>query len=496
MAASIPASAIVNVVPNVLSAGGSALDLVGLILTTNTQLPYGQVYRFSSADDVASYFGALSTEAGLAAVYFAGYSNSTIKPASLLFSLYANVPLASYVRGGSMAGVSLATLQMLTGTLSVTVNGTVKTSSAISLATASSFSAAAAIINAAFTAPGFTVSYDAVSGAFVLTNATSGNVSTLTVSTGSLATGLNLTTATGAVVSPGTDLTTPAYALDLVVSQTQDFVSFTTAWKPSASDMLAFASWTNTHADRYLYAMWDTDTAALNNGDTSSVGSQITIANYSGTAPIYAPINQGKAAAFLMGAIASIDFQATNGRITTAFKSGSLSVDVSNRLLASNLEANGYNYYGAYATANQPFAFFYPGQISGKFTWIDSWINQVWLNNGFQLALMDLLTGIGSVPYNADGYAQIEQALSGQIEAAVSFGAIRVGVPLSAVQAVEINTAAGLKVSDVIEQRGWYIKVGNASPTVRAARGSPPVMVWYSDGSSIQRITVASVLVQ
>lgn len=496
MAASIPASAIVNVVPNVLSAGGSALDLIGLILTTNQQLPYGQVYSFSSADDVASYFGALSTEAGLAAVYFSGYTNSTIKPAALLFSLYANIPLASFVRGGNMARVSLASLQALSGTLMVTVNGTVKTSSAINLATANSFSAAAAIINAAFTSPGFTVTYDAVSGAFVLTNATTGAASTLSVSTSSLATGLNLTPATGAIVSPGADLTPPSVALDLVVAQTQDFVSFMTAWKPTTSDMLAFAAWTNTHADRYLYAMWDTDTAALNTGDTASVGSQITLSNYSGTAPIYAPINQGKAAAFLMGAIASIDFQATNGRITTAFKSGALSVDVSNRSLASNLEANGYNFYATYATANQPFTFFYPGQVSGKFTWIDSWVNQVWLNNGFQLALMDLLTGIGSVPYNADGYAQIEQALSGQIEAAVSFGAIRVGVPLSAVQAVEVNTAAGLKVSDVIEQRGWYIKVGNASPQVRAARGSPPVMVWYADGNSIQRITVASVLVQ
>jgi hypothetical protein len=469
---------------------------VGLILTNNTQIPIGRIGRFSSATDVASYFGALSTEAGLATTYFGGYSNSTIKPASLLFAQYPTAAVPAYLRSGNVSALTIAQLQALSGTLTITTGGTAKTSSAINLSTASSFSNAATMIAAAFTSPGFTVSYDAVSGGFVFTNTATGAASTITAATGTLATGLALTAATGAVVSPGADAATPSAALDGVIAQTQDFVSFMTAWKPSAGDMLGFASWTNTHSDRYLYAMWDNDVAAINSGDTSTVGAQITLANYSGTAPIYAPINGATAAAFLMGMIASIDFQAVGGRITTAFKAGSLPADVSNSVIASNLTANGYNYYGAYATANQAFTFFYPGQISGKFDWIDSWINQVWMNNGFQLALMNLMTGIGSVPYNAEGYAQIEEALSGQIQAAVNFGAIRVGVPLSATQAVAVNTAAGRKVSDVIEQRGWYVRVADASPQVRAARGSPPVLVWYSDGQSIQRITVASVLVQ
>lgn len=496
MGASIPASAIVNIIPNVLSAGGSALDLVGLILTNSTRTPIGTVARFTSAADVATYFGPLSTEATLASVYFAGYDNSTIKPASVLFSQYPTAAVGAYLRGGNVSAFTLAQLQALTGVLTITVSGTAKTSSTINLSTATSFSNAATIIAAAITSPGFAVTYDSVSGGFLFTNTATGASSTISVASGSLAAGLYLTSATGAVTSQGADVAVPGTAMDGVIAQTQDFVSFMTAWKPSSADMLAFAAWTNTHADRYLYALWDDDAAATNSGDTASVGSQIKALGYSGIAPIYAPLNQASASAFLMGAIASINFQATNGRITTAFKSGQLVAGVTNRTIASNLEANGYNYYGAFATANQPFSFFYPGQISGKFAWIDSWVDQVWINNGFQLALMNLLTGVGSVPFNADGYAQIEEALSGQIQAALNFGAIRTGVKLSAVQAVQVNTAAGRRVSDVIEQRGWYVRVADASPQVRAARGSPPVSVWYTDGSSIQRITIASVLVQ
>ena len=71
--------------------------------------------------------------------------------------------------------------------------------------------------------------------------------------------------------------------------------------------------------------------------------------------------------------------------------------------IAAQLEANGYNYYGNWATANDAFSFFYPGSVTGGFLWIDSYVDQIWLNNAFQLALMTLLTQTKSIPYNAYG---------------------------------------------------------------------------------------------
>lgn len=59
-----------------------------------------------------------------------------------------------------------------------------------------------------------------------------------------------------------------------------------------------------------------------------------------------------------------------------------------------------------------------------------------------------------------------------------------------------MNLAAGTKIDDVLSQAGWYLQVLPASPQVRAARGSPPITLWYTDGGSIQQINIASIDVQ
>ena len=70
----IPFSQVVNVVPSVLSAGGIAVDLNGLMLTQNAYAPAGTILQFASAANVATYFGSTSTAASLASIYFNGYS--------------------------------------------------------------------------------------------------------------------------------------------------------------------------------------------------------------------------------------------------------------------------------------------------------------------------------------------------------------------------------------------------------------------------------------
>jgi len=569
MVASIPASAIVDINPNVISAGGSGLDLVGLVLTNSTRPPVGSVLRFSSSIDVSTYFGPLSTEASLAAIYFAGYDGADITPAAMLFVQYPAAAVPAYLRGGNLSGLTLAQLQAITpGTITLTIDGRTITSGTINLASASSFSNAATIIqtaladkdaaftgviavttgiltasavtgtiavgqtvtggttpagtvitaflsgtpggagtyqtnivtavaSTAMTAGNTTVAYDTVSGGFVITAGTPGATGAIGYASSATATSLALTAATGAVTSQGAAAGVPATAMTAVTDTTQDFASFMTAFEPSTADKVAFAAWVDGQDNRFLYAMYSSNIAATIVPDTTTAVATIRALNYSGTAPIYDATNGASIAAFLMGAVASIDFERQEGRITAAFRAGSgLIAGVTNQSIASALRTNGYNFYGAYATANDRFTFFYPGSIVGEFSWIDSYVNQVWLNNALQLQLMNLVTSVGSIPYNADGYALIEAAMSDPVQAAVNFGAIRPGVTLTTLQALQVNTAAGRKVSDVIEQRGWYIRVAPASAAVRAARTSPPINLWYTDGGSIQQITVSSVLVQ
>lgn len=572
----IPASAIVSVEPNVLAAGGSALDLNGLFLTTNAQVPLGSVQTFPDAAGVSDYFGASSTEKTMADIYFAGFDGSTAKPGAMLFAQYNTAAVGAYLRGAELT-LTLAQVQALNLALSVTIDSVVK-SATINLSAATSLSNAGSLIGLALgihgpqvasvtgaistttltvsavgsgtlavgsvltgtgvtagtyiTALGsgtggtgtYTVSasqtagsttitgfapgctYDSVSGAFVIVSGTTGASSTITYGSGALATSLSLTAATGAVLSQGAITAVPGTFMDALILVTQDWASFMTMFNPDASgnaNKLLFAAWTSAQNERYAFVCWDNDPLPALSAPASCLGALIEAASYSGTCLIgedaadASDTNLTNVAAFVCGYVAALDFERLNGRATAAFRAqDGIIATVTNETSAANLIANGYNFYGAYATANQGFTFFYDGQVSGDFNWLDSYVNQIWLNNSFQLALMELLTNALSIPYNPAGYARIEASLNDPIAAGLNFGAIDPGVTLSSAQIAAVNSAAGIDVASTLSTRGWALVIQDASPTVRAARGSPPTTFFYVDGGAIQQINLESVAVQ
>lgn len=357
------------------------------------------------------------------------------------------------------------------------------------------------------------VTYDSLASSFLITSGITGAPSTAAYATGTLAAPLFLTLATGAVLSQGAAATTPAAFMNAVIAQNQNWVSFTTDFDPDGgsgnTQKIAFAAWNNSVPEQFMYVMWDEDiTPTITSPAVASAGYIVNNLEYEGIAPIWEPTNLDHAA-FLMGMVASIDFAATNGRITTKFRTqAGIVPGVTDEATAVNLSANGYNCVGAVATASQQFIYFRNNQISGQFKWIDSYINQIWLNSAFQTTLLSLLTGVGSIPYNPVGYSMIEAVLTGgadtpvqlppasPVAAALNFGAIRPNVPLSALQAVEVNTAAGLKIDGILSTRGWYLQVLPPTAQVRAARGTPICNFWYTDGQSVQQITMASIEVE
>lgn len=664
----IPASQVVRILPQVLSAGGDPLAFNGLFLTLNPRVPTiqtaqgiasGTVLSFpNDGSSVSTYFSPSAAEVNAANVYFLGFDTSTKKPETVLFARYPATVIAAFLRGGPVNTLTLDQIKALTGTLTVVMDGYTHTASSLNLSGATSYSAAAALIQAGLNAsqpvaasvtgsiaattasvtgsiagnaltvtavasgvlvpgailsgtsvaagtqvstqlsgtPGgvgtyavsasqvvpsttivvaygtltvtavasgalsigqtlsgsgittgtqvtglgtgvgltgtyfvspsqtvtsttvtasatpITVGFDSISGGFLVTSGIAGTPSTGAYATGSLADALFLTQATGAVLSQGSDAMTPGAFMTALIQITQNWVGFTTLFDPDGglpgvnTQKMLFATWNNAQNNRFAYVPWDRDAApTVTVPATTSLGYLLQTTGLSGTAPVWEPSNQ-HAAAFVLGCIASIDFGALNGRITFAFKSqAGLLAGVSNATIAANLAGspqvagsygNGYNFYGAYATANQGFVFLNRGTVSGRFQWLDSYVNQIWINNQLQLAFMQLLTTVNSIPYNLDGYAMMEAAALDPITQAVSFGAIRTGVSLSRLQKAELKTAAGLDIGDTLTQRGWYLQILDAAPQVRQGRASPPSKLWYMDGESVQAITLASVLVQ
>lgn len=570
----IPVSQIVGVIPSVLGVGGTALNLNGLFLTQNTRVPIGQILQFSDAADVSSYFGPLTQEAALGTIYFNGFDNSTAKPGTLYFYQYAANPVGAYLRGGSLATMTLSGLQALNGTLSVTIDGVVKSGS-VNFAGATSFSNAAQQISAVLNIPGagsvanFTatiagtvmtvdtvtsgtlsvnqlvsgtsvaigtyivsegtgtgttgtynlsqtntvssaeamtatppgVTYDSQSAAFVVASASTGTASTITYGTGGVASSLLLTAATGAVLSPGAEATTPTAAMAAILDITQNWATFLTLWEPADNDKISFGTWTAQQLNRYVYLMVDTNAQNITSAGPSTAAASIIASADSGVCLIYEDptidTTGEEIAAFVSGAIASIDFTATNGRTNLSFRSQSgLAPQIKSGSSATNLMANSFNFYGNYTDADEAFTFFYPGTILGDFKWIDSYVNQIWLNSALQSALINLLVSVFSLPYNQQGYSMIEASLLDPINAAVNFGAIRPGITLSQAQIAEVNSAAGRKIDDVLSAQGWYLLIQNASAATRALKQSPPMKLWYMDGEDIQMLQLGSIEVQ
>ncbi len=571
MTASIPASQLAQVIPGVLSAGGNPLALNAVYLTSDPSIPYDTVQGFASATDVSDWFGPAAPETILANVYFAGFTNCTVLPGMLWFAQFNTAAIGAYLRGGSVAALTLAELQALSGTITITINGSVNVSAAINLSAATSFTNAAALIqtglqsstaifsgtgsqaagvvtisatasgslaigdtlagagvepgsvitsfgtytvlagtgtvnvstsgtvsSASVTVAGIgTCTYDTLRDAFVISSPTTGASSTIGFATAdSLTTGLNLTAATGAVTSQGAAANTPAGVMAQVVANEQNWATFMTVTEQSLSNKEAFAAWVQTTNQRYLYVCQDSDATPTTSPDaTGSFGNIVNAADDTGVMPVYDISGTGVIAAFQTAIAASINFNQENGRTTAAFRGQSgLVAQVTNQTTYDNLVANGYNCYAAFATANEQFVQNQPGQISGPFKWFDTYIDQIFLNSQFQLALMTLLASVPAVPYVTRGYNLIRAALLTPINQALNFGSIVSGVQLSSEQSAILNNAVNdPSATATIQNTGWYLQILDPGAIVRGNRGTPVINFYYTDGGSVQQISMSSI---
>lgn len=361
-----------------------------------------------------------------------------------------------------------------------------------------------------------TVTYDSLRKAFVIESPTTGATSTIAYATGTLSPDIFLTQATGAVLSQGAAAATVPGTLNALVDSTQNWVTFTFVSDPDGgvnppTNKLAAALWVAQNSpagqERFLYVEWDAVTAddTSNPPNGNSFGYLLEQAGYSGTMPNY-DLTAGQKAAFVMGALASVDTTVTGGRITLAYKSqAGLVPDVTSASVAAALAGtpsqgvgygqggNFYNFYGSFATANQAFQFLQAGSMPGPWLWVDPYFNQILMNADFQLALATLETQVKSLPYNTPGTNLLRSTLQVPIQKYVNFGAIQPGVQLSASQAQQVNAAAGLKIDGVLSTVGYYLQILPASAQVRGLRGSPPMKFWYTDGGSIQSLLLATI---
>lgn len=279
--------------------------------------------------------------------------------------------------------------------------------------------------------------------------------------------------------------------MSAIVSETRNFVTFTTIDEMQEEAVLNLGQWANASDDEYLYVGWTTAEWTLNPDDTNDPASVLKDNTVDRSCIVYGPMTY---AAFIMGTAASIDYARANGAITFAFKRQSgLAAFVTNETDSNTLDAKNCNYMGKFATRNAEFTMLYKGVMSASdYGFIDPYLNAVWLNNRIQVACMDGLAMSNRVGYDTQGYTTIRAWLADPIEAALNNGVISPGVSLSNAQKNQLLVEAGEDIAPDIERDGYYLQILDPGSSVRAQRGTPVINLWYAYSGAIHSIEIAS----
>lgn len=484
MLPSISASQIVTVNPAVISAGGDALALNAVVFTTSPPYAFKQYF---SASEVLNDFGESSDAYKYAQVYFNGITDATKTPESLFISKYNTANVSARLVGATLKSMTLTQLKALSGSLSVSIDGVVKAAASISLSTATSFSDAAAKISTALSA---TVIFNTQIQAFEVRSTTTGATSTLDYATGTLAPLIGLTQATGALLDNVTTIDTATSAMTRVTGNTLDFstISYTTEFTRTWWETMA--QWVTAQNHRYWFPVYGKEATALIAGSTANFASWVKENAIADITPLYGTIQH---AALAAGYAAGLDFTALNGRTTLDFRTQSgLAASVTDDNNAKALEANGYMFYGAYATAKERFVFFRNSVVSGDFKWADTYLNQVYFNSQLQLAQLSMLVATKSISYNTAGKSIVRAWCQDPIDEMLNFGGIQKNITLSSSQKIQINTIAGFDAATQVFSNGYALVIQDATAAIREARGSFPMSLFYTDGGSLHTINLTS----
>ena len=479
----IPASQLVDITPRVISGGLSGLAFVGTFLSKNASLPAATAVPFYSQSAVGDYFGTSSDEYKLAVNYFLADSASSAKPDVLWFYRKIDEDATAFVRGNAPA--ALQTLQEVTnGGFVIKINGTDQTVDSLDISALTSYSAIASQIESQLS--GATCSWDSNFQAFVIETTADGADATIEFAKAP-ASGTDLSGLlglTGGTISQGADVAGLTETMEGCVNSNSNFWSFMPVWTETSTESLELAQWCNSKGVRFMYAMVDTSTDGLTPNNAACLAQQVS--DYYGVCSLY---NTKALGAMAMGVGAAINPAQLNGRKTWAYKQQSgLEFTVNNETDAPVLLANGYNFYGNYATASNQFKLFQNGQISGNAKWLDTYYGQVFIRDGLQNAWINAMANANTIPYNESGYGVLRAAAMDTINTAVNAGFIRQGVVLSEAQKAQVQSEAGLDISGTLQTQGWYLQILNPTVAVRQERGTPVVNFWYMDGGSVQRI--------
>ncbi|WGS52674.1 DUF3383 domain-containing protein [Paraburkholderia sp. D15] len=485
----LPISRLVNVAITLTQKAAQAQNTSTLlILGTSAVIDLNSRLRsYADIGDLAADFGTNSEEYKAAVLWF----EQSPQPTSVMVGRWAKTAASGQLIGATLSAAHAALTNftaVTAGGMSVTIDGTQKTLSAINLSAVTNLNGVASAVTTAL-AGAATCVWDASFGRFELSSATTGATSSVGFAsapgTGTdISALLGLTsTSSGAYVAAGVAAETAVSAVTLF---DQNFGQQWYALQiPSAvdADHLSVATYIEAASTRHFYGVTTQEPAVLVAGDTSNIAYQLKGLGYKKTAVQYSSSN-AYAVASLLSRIMTTDYTANNTVITLKFKQEpGITAENLNTTQANALEAFNCNVFVAYENDT---AIIEQGVCcSGDF--IDSIIGADNFAIDVQNSVFNLLyTSTTKIPQTDAGNHMIATRIEKICSQYVANGFLAPGT-------WESGGFGTLSEGDYLP-KGFYVyapSIANQSPADRAARKSVSFQVAAKMAGAIHSVDIA-----
>ena len=450
-----------------------------------------RIRQYASLDGVAADFGTSAPEYLAADLFF----SQSPQPAILYVGRWAADATAGQLVGGVIGSTAQATLLttlqgITTGGMSVTIDGTLRTLSALDFSGISNLNGAATILDTALTSWADCV-WDATQGQFIITSHTAGTSSSVTGATdpgsgATLATDLKLTTAQGGASTAGIAAEEPVAAITTITPLNGDIYGFMFAATTDITidQYVAVAAYIEGASPVHIFGITSGASAILDPASTTDLGFLLSDAAYSRTFYQYSQ-SSDYAVASIFGRAFTTDFTAQNSLITLKFKQ---EPGVTAESLTETQATTLRNKHGNVFVNYQNSAAIIQEGVMASGIFFDERQGTDWLQNATQTDLFNLLyTSPTKIPQTDAGIHQMVATVEKTMDAAVNNGLVAPGVWNSTLE-------FGLLKANQTLAKGYYVfapPVASQSQADRELRKAPTIQCAIKLAGAVHSANVA-----
>ncbi|HIE1924562.1 TPA: DUF3383 domain-containing protein [Pseudomonas aeruginosa] len=387
-----------------------------------------RIRQYSSLDGVVADFGTGAPEYLAANLY---YSQSP-QPETLFVGRWAKTATSALLKGGALSDAqqALANFTAVTaGGMKITIDGTLKTLSAVDLSAVTNLNGVASAVTAKLGASGTCV-WNAAFDRFEITSSTTGATSTITYASAPT-TGTDISALLGLVTGVAS-APVDGVAAESLVDAVADIAGMSNAWYGllvadstlSESDVLSVAAFIEGSGQSRIFGFATQNALALDGTSTTDIVAKLKAANYKRTFVQFSS-SSPYAAASIFGRAFTVNFQGNNTTITLKFKQEpGVTAEGLNETQAAALKAKNCNVFVNYSNDT---AIIQEGVMANGY-FFDEVHGLDWLQNDLQTAVYNLLyTSTTKIPQTDQGINRIVTTICQRLDQAVANGLVAPG---------------------------------------------------------------------